>query len=136
MGKDRYSFYQKLKGLFILLSRKTNWKRRAFFLIFDTLLICASLYLAFWVRFEGNVPAEYFPGFYYYLALAVVIKISTLAVFKVYNFSWGLFGLREAVRLISAILTSFLVFGPVAMLLGIGLLLEGSREGFCWLILS
>jgi len=107
----------KLRTIFSRLLSKTNWKRRAFFLIFDTLLICASLYLAFWVRFEGNVPAEYFPGFFYYLALAVVIKISTLAVFKVYNFSWGLFGLREAVRLISAILTSYLIFGPVAMLL-------------------
>ena len=106
-----------LQTFFARLLSKTNWKRQAFFLIFDTLFICASLYLAFWVRFEGNVPADYFPGFYYYLLLAVVIKISTLAAFKVYNFSWGLFGLREAVRLIFAILTSFLVFGPVAMLL-------------------
>lgn len=106
-----------LQSVVVRLLSKTNWKRRAFFLIFDTLFICASLYLAFWIRFEGNVPAEYFPGFYYYLLLAVVIKISTLVTFKVYNFSWGLFGLREAVRLISAILTSFLVFGPVAMLL-------------------
>lgn len=99
------------------LFRNTYWKRLFFFLTSDILLICLSLYLAFWVRFEGNVPADYFPGFYYYLLLAVVIKISTLAAFKVYNFSWGLFGLREAVRLIFAILTSFLVFGPVAMLL-------------------
>ncbi len=99
------------------LFRKTYWKRLLFFLISDILLICLSLYLAFWVRFEGNVPAEYFPGFYYYLLLAVVIKISTLAAFKVYNFSWGLFGLREAVRLIAAIVTSYLIFGPVAMLL-------------------
>ncbi|MGB4298189.1 MAG: nucleoside-diphosphate sugar epimerase/dehydratase [Candidatus Saccharicenans sp.] len=117
MGRSIAGMKDSLQTFFARLLSKTNWKRQAFFLIFDTLFICASLYLAFWVRFEGNVPADYFPGFYYYLLLAVVIKISTLAAFKVYNFSWGLFGLREAVRLIFAILTSFLVFGPVAMLL-------------------
>lgn len=104
-----------MKTLLEQLFRKTNWKRRAFFVIFDTALMIISLYLAFWLRFEGAIRQEYFPGFYYALALALVIKLSLLALLGMYNFSWGLFGLREAIQLASAIVTSSALFGWLMM---------------------
>ncbi|MGQ9860252.1 MAG: SDR family NAD(P)-dependent oxidoreductase [Thermodesulfobacteriota bacterium] len=61
------------------------------------------------------IPEQYFPGFYYALATALVIKLSVLAVVGTYNFSWGLFGLREAIQLGSAILASCAVFGGLMM---------------------
>lgn len=105
----------KLNQLLGQLLQKSSWKRRAFFLIFDTVLICISLYLAFWLRFEGVIPEVYFPGFYYGLAVALVIKLSLLALFGMYNFSWGLFGLREAIQLVSAVVTSSALFGGLMM---------------------
>lgn len=104
-----------LNGLLKRFLQKSSRKRRIFFLICDGIFICISLYLAFWLRFEAMIPEQYFPGFYYALATAVVIKLSFLAVVGTYNFSWGLFGLREAIQLGSAILASSAVFGGLMM---------------------
>lgn len=99
------------------LFKKTKLKRRLFFLLADTLLIATSLSLAFWLRFEARIPSDYFPGFYYFLAIALIIKIFVLALFGVYNFSWGLFGLKEAIRLMGAIFVSYAIYSPVVFLL-------------------
>jgi len=85
-----------------LALKKTKFKRRLFFILSDLVLISVSLFLAFWLRFEGRIPLEYFPGIYHYLLAALILKLSILALFGIYNLSWGMFGLRDAVRLFLA----------------------------------
>lgn len=117
------------KRFIVNLFKKTKSKRVIFFVFADSILIIISLYLSLWLRFEGNIPAEYFPGFFYYLVMAVLIKICILALFKVYRFSWSLFGLREAVWLMVALAVSFVAFGSLVLLTRNRALFSGFPRG-------
>jgi len=91
----------------------TPLKRLAFFLLADSLLIAFSLYVSFWLRFDGAIPAEYILKFPAYLGLALVVKISFLAAFGMYKVSWRFFGLSDFVKLIAAVSTASLVLALI-----------------------
>jgi len=106
------------------LFRTTSFKRMAFFVVSDFLLICFSMYASFWARFDGAIPPEYAAHLIKYCLFALVIKYFFLFVFGMYNFSWRFFNLQNLTRLIMAVgLSSFTltvvfyverVFGPFA----------------------
>ena len=83
--------------------RITPFKRRVFFFFGDSLLIAFSLYASFWLRFDGLIPGEFARNFPIYLGLALVVKISFLAVFGMYKVSWRFFGLSDLQKLMAAI---------------------------------
>jgi len=66
---------QKMVQLIKELFRVTVWKRRAFFLIADTVLISFSLYTSFWLRFDGRIPAEFLEQFLLFLAIFLAVKL-------------------------------------------------------------
>jgi predicted metal-dependent hydrolase len=57
------------------LSKTTTFKRRAFFLVADTLLIAFSMYASFWIRFDGKIPYEFSRYLREYIILALVVKL-------------------------------------------------------------
>jgi UDP-N-acetyl-D-glucosamine 4,6-dehydratase len=71
----------------------TPLKRLAFFFLADLLLIALSLYMSFWLRFDGAIPSEFIRKFPDYFGLALIIKVTFLAVFGMYKISWRFFGL-------------------------------------------
>jgi FlaA1/EpsC-like NDP-sugar epimerase len=106
--------------------RITPFKRRVFFFVGDSLLIAFSLYASLWLRFDGAIPAEFARNFFVYLGLALVVKISFLAVFGMYKVSWRFFGLSDLVRLIAAVSTASLVLATVFL----GVRTSGLFAGF------
>lgn len=83
--------------------RTTPLKRRAFFLIADSFLILGSLYASFWLRFDGAIPKQYLFNFFYYLPLTLILKLALLLYYGMYNISWRFFGLKELIKLFSAV---------------------------------
>ena len=93
--------------------------QRGLFLIVDTLVIAISLYLAYWLRFDGLIPEGHSVTLLYSIPLAIVLKTPILAVFKMYRFSWDHVGMREVFGTLSAS-----VFGSFALAAAFFLLRE------------
>jgi len=98
------------------LLKITLLKRRLFFLAADAVLIAGSMYASFWLRFDGVIPAAYSVNLKYYIAIALAVKLTILLVHDMYDVSWRFFGLKDLLRLFSAVTMSSLVIALAASL--------------------
>ena len=87
------------------------FKRRLFFLIADSMLIAGAVFISFWLRFDGAIPALYLNNLKYYVALALAVMLTMLLVHGMYDISWRFFGLKDLLKLFSAITISSIVLG-------------------------
>jgi FlaA1/EpsC-like NDP-sugar epimerase len=108
------SFVFKLKKKIL---SKTTFTRRLFFLSADILLISFSIYASLWLRFSGQIPLHYKKSLFYYILLALLIKLIFLIAFGLYNIFWRFFGLRDLIRLAYSLTLSFLFLGMMLFLL-------------------
>ncbi len=99
------------------LRQMTTLKRWAFFFLADILLISFSVYASFLIRFDGAIPPEYARHLGVVIALALIIKLSFLVLYDLYNVSWRFFRLRELLRLIQALTFGTLIMGTTVFLL-------------------
>lgn len=95
------------------MMQTTMLKRRAFFLLADVALIALSMYLAFWLRFDGYLPPEYASDIWYYIGLSGLVLLSMMAVLGCYNITWRFFSVREGLMLLSALVGGNLIIGFV-----------------------
>ena len=91
-----------------ILIEKRNLSRLIFFLLADIILIFLAVYLAFLLRFEGQIPGQHFPNIWGLLILCLVFCLPSLYFFKLYFFSWKYFSTVELVSLVKALFLSFL----------------------------
>lgn len=94
-----------IKSLF----KKTVLKRALVFLIIDAILFSLALYLAFYLRFEGNIPSRYLSQFYSCVSLFVGVKILVFYFYQIYRFTWSYIGLYELTRVFKALTFSSIV---------------------------
>lgn len=99
------------------LLRPTAFKRKLFFLAADAALITGSAYLAFWLRFDGAIPENYSVNLKYYIAIALAVKLTSLLVHDLYDVSWRFFGLKDLLKLFSAITLPSIVLGLGSLLI-------------------
>lgn len=77
----------------------------------DALAAVASLWAALWLRFDGFVPAGYVSQLPMATVLFVVLRLTSLAVFRAYGTLWRYATLREALSAAFAVFMSvFLLF--------------------------
>jgi len=93
------------------LVRINMFKRRLFFLIADSILIAWAVFVSFWLRFDGAIPAAYLNNLKYYIALALAVMLTMLLVHGMYDISWRFFGLKDLLKLFSAITLSSVLIG-------------------------
>lgn len=115
IGGMKQEVNQVLRNIF----KTTKFKRRAFFLFADIILISFSMYVSFWIRFDGNIPENYIINLKYYILLALAIKLLSILYFGQYNIFWRFFSLRNLVKLSNAIVLSSLVLGLMLFFLRI-----------------
>lgn len=89
----------------------TPFKRQAFFLTADIILILISIHASFWIRFGEAVPPTFRENLVYYSLLALAVKLPFLGFFNLYKISWRFFSLRELLKLFQALTLSSLAFG-------------------------
>jgi FlaA1/EpsC-like NDP-sugar epimerase len=102
---------EKSTGFLKKLFRMSMFKRRLFFLIADSLLVALAVFVSFWLRFDGAIPAAYFNNLKYYIALGLAVMLSMLLAHGMYDISWRFFGLKDLLKLFSAITLSSIVMG-------------------------
>jgi len=89
-------------GAKIRASVDSQWRRRFVRIAIDGILICGAMFLAFWLRFEGNLPSVMLAVMWRAIVLAVGIKIPVMFAFRVYQASWRHIGLGDLVSVAMA----------------------------------
>ncbi|MDO8601101.1 MAG: nucleoside-diphosphate sugar epimerase/dehydratase [bacterium] len=92
-----------------LFIRNRRTFRVLFFLLADIALIISAVFLAFLVRFEGQIPGQYYLNIAGIIVLALLITIPIFFFFKLYFFTWIYVSSAELINLIKATGLSFLV---------------------------
>lgn len=97
---------------------KTAGKRTLFFLLSDVILITLSIFLAFLLRFDGQIPPEYFSGNVQagiILSLAIFVPIFYFS--GLYHFTWAYVSMQELISLFRAVSLGFLTLGAAFFVL-------------------
>ncbi len=95
------------------LLRPTSFKRKLFFLAFDTLLSLLSLFLAYNLRFNFKVPEDFLHSFAYVFFILLGLKILFFSLFHLYKLVWRFFGVYDAKNIIRS---HFFAYGIFALL--------------------
>ena len=77
------------------MRRPVVTSRRAWVLLADALLAVAANYLAFWLRFDGTIPAAYWMLWLQTVPCLVFIRGLTFVSFHLYDSVWQYVGLRD-----------------------------------------
>jgi len=96
------------------LLKKTPLTRTIFFASADIFFTGLAVWLAFLLRFDGNIPPQYVPFIFRMIALAVIFLIPIFYFNKLYSFSWSYVSASELISLFKAITISF-IFLSVAI---------------------
>ena len=83
--------------------------KKIIFLAADIIVIFVIAWLAFLVRFEGQIPATYLPKVWSLIVLMLILSLPVFYWQKLYHFTWAYVGLNEFYRIIKAVtLSTFL----------------------------
>ena len=110
------SSYKENIESFIL--KKTKYRRTAFYISVDGILLTFSLYLAFFLRFDGNIDPVYLNRFGSYLLVFLTVKLSMFALFRLYKMNWTLVGFHELIDIVKTSAVSFIILIGIISLHG------------------
>ena len=98
--------------------RKIQKIRLLFFVIADIVLISLSIYLAFYLRFDGEIPSEYFRGLLpATIVFALVFCLPIFYFLGLYSFSWSYVSTQELISLIKGVTAGFVLLSALLFLL-------------------
>jgi UDP-N-acetyl-D-glucosamine 4,6-dehydratase len=92
------------------LFKPTNTKRALFFLVGDIFLSFFTLYFAYLLRFNFEIPREYVESFFRVFPFIVSLKVLFYFIFNLYFVSWRFFSLVELKKLFFATTLAYLSF--------------------------
>lgn len=98
----------------INLFKKTIITKTVFFILADIVLITASIFFAFLIRFDGQIPSQYFPFVSRVIVLAIIFTIPIFYFQGLYSFSWSYVSTSEIISLFKAVTVSF-IFLSIAL---------------------
>jgi len=84
-----------MRKFFIALLTPSFFKRTFLFLFADIVIIIASIYLSFLLRFDFNLSDEYKNLIYTALPTFMIIKLTAFAIFRMYKITWRYVGLND-----------------------------------------
>lgn len=104
------------------LTHMSSWLlryRRVFVVLIHVALIVAANYSAFWLRFDGDVPASQIDLFLRHIPLLLAVRSLTFVPFRLYEGLWRYTGIYDLRNIVLGVLTSsVLFFSIVYVLLG------------------
>jgi len=93
--------------------QKNTKKRIILFIISDILLISLSIWLAFFLRFDGNIPPKQLLLMRNFIIFTNFLTIPIFYYFRLYHFSWNLISIFTLLSLIKALATDFILIGTI-----------------------
>lgn len=92
------------------LLRPNSTKRLAFFVISDTLISIITLYGAYLLRFNFDIPEDFLIPFWSVAFSIIALKLSMTTLFGGYHFIWRFFALSDTKRLFYVHLATYSLF--------------------------
>jgi FlaA1/EpsC-like NDP-sugar epimerase len=92
-------------------------KRIIFFVLSDILLVTLSIWLAFFLRFDGNIPQKELPLMRNFIILVNFLTLPIFYYFRLYHFSWSFIGISELLKLTKALIVDFILIGTILFFL-------------------
>ena len=87
--------------------------------VLDVAMILTATYLAFWLRFDGDIPSEYLVTYRQTLPSLLVVRELAFVVFGLYGGLWRYTGIWDLTRILLAVFASSLfLYGTVYFELG------------------
>jgi len=80
-----------------------TYRRRLLVLVNDLALIVLAYYLAFWLRFDGEIPADQFILFYNTLPLVIIIRTAAFLYFRLYGGLWRYASINDLLSIVKAV---------------------------------
>jgi FlaA1/EpsC-like NDP-sugar epimerase len=93
-----------------LIRRIPPWRQELAILALDAACIVVAFYAAYFVRFEGVIPAEWLSQFFRCLPVLLLVRVPLHVLFGIHRWSFRLSGFHEAVRLVQASFMGTAVF--------------------------
>ena len=88
----------------------TKLKRLVFFLLGDVFIFVFSIYAAYLLRFNADIPDIYVQGLFVTAGFLIVFKLFFMWMFKIYKVPWRFFGLNEARKIFLAHVCAVILF--------------------------
>ena len=88
----------------------TPLKRSLFFIFTDIFLSICTLYFAYLLRFNFDIPVSFKNNFFNILFLILFLKISILFYFNIYKISWRYFSLYDVKKILLSHLIIYILF--------------------------
>ncbi|TKX33067.1 UDP-N-acetylglucosamine 4,6-dehydratase (configuration-retaining) [Campylobacter aviculae] len=85
-------------------------RRLIFFLCFDIVLFSLSIFLAFSLRFSGDIANIFYQGMFKAGIILIFLKIAFLFIFRIYKVAWRFFSLNEARKIFFALVLAEFCF--------------------------
>lgn len=80
------------------------WRKRTLMLMaIDVVLVNLAAFLSFYIRFEGNIPSEYFLTYYHSAWAATLIYLAVFYVFGLYKRLWQYASIGELLLIVFAV---------------------------------
>ena len=98
----------------ISIFKKTALTKIIFFAVMDIFCVVISIWAAFLLRFDFNIPTLYIPFIYKMVGLAVIFVLPIFYFQKLYSFSWSYVSTNELISLFKATTIAF-IFLSVAI---------------------
>lgn len=81
-----------------------NYRLRMFSMtIIDAAMVIIAVYLALFLRFDGEMDPQYFKAFISLIPWLVIINVASLYIFRIYNRMWQYASLGELFAIIKAV---------------------------------
>lgn len=105
------------KEILLKVFPRTRFTRMVFFVVADMISICLAVYLAFFLRFDANIPAQHLqntiPNMIF---LAVIFCLPVFFICRLYSISWSYVSTSDLVTLFKAVTLSFFFIGVIIFL--------------------
>ena len=88
----------------------TATKRILFFVTFDIILSVISLFVAYLLRFNFDIPSEFLQPFFIVFLVITSLKLLSFFLFRIYFIVWRFFGFLEAKNIFKAHLLAYFLF--------------------------
>ncbi len=98
------------------LLKPTNGKRILFFIFIDVLASYISLYTAYNLRFNFEVPFDFNEQIFTIFAIITSLKIASFWFFRIYQSVWRFFGLNEAKKIVFGHIIAYSLFLVIFLL--------------------
>ena len=85
----------------------------------DILIVSATPFLAFWLRFEGNIPSFWLELVWQQLPLIICVRIAMFYLFRLYHRVWRYASINELMVIVTAVSAGTIVLWGITQLNGV-----------------